>query len=271
MKKMLFLLLTFSFNISMFAQTTWFVSSAGNNTTGDSWANAFNSIQTAVNAASANDDILVGYNPAGVTTYNLAASIDILDKPLRITSARVNQDNDYANAVYNSVHCVLDGGNVCRIFTIRGTSGSSTDDMIIRGFKMQNGNASNETEGGNTGGAVLGSGQFTLTNNRFVSNIASNTQGSGGAVEALNTGCLITSNLFYQNNATYNENYPGTGGAIDDAASGTITGNICKENVCSPLWPEDALVQNYGGAINASENCFISSNVFDGNYTSNAT
>jgi predicted outer membrane repeat protein len=255
-------LLLYSFS---FGQTTWFVSPGCNNPTGRSWATAFTDIQSAVDAASAGDDILVGYNPAAVTTYTLASQITVANKSLRITSARINQDNTYEDAEYNSVRCVLDGNDVCRIFEISGSSGSSTETMIIRGFKMTNGFADSQ----NGGGAIKCDGALTITNNRFVSNLADDGASKGGAIVHGGTGCVITNNLFYQNVATNSSttSHTGQGGAIYGARNSSITRNIFKENVCS-VNQSSALGGSKGGAIYALQDCSIINNDFDGNYTS---
>ncbi len=248
----------------VFAQTTWFVSPNGNNTNGSSWATAYNSIQDAVDAASTGDDILVGYNPAATTTYTLTAEIDIENKAVRITSARDGTDNTYATAVYNSVRCVLDGNNSVRIFNITGTVGT-TDNRVIRGFKMINGNAASSYGGG----AIRCTGALTITNNRFAYNYGSKSGPSiGGAIAHGGTGCIITNNLFYENIATSTSttSYTGDGGAIKGGESSVITRNIFKQNACSEN-QSTSLTGSHGGAIFAAANCTITNNVFDGNYT----
>ncbi len=263
-KSMLVLFLLFLQSL-VFAQSTWFVSQANGSdlNTGNNWTNAFKTIQKAVDAASTGDDILVGYNPAGTTTYTLASEISISNKALRITSARDGTDNTYAAAVYNSVRCILDGNNSVRIFNITGTIGT-TNNRIIRGFKMTNGVG--DSYGG---GAIRCTGALTITNNRFISNCGSKSGPSiGGAIAHGGTGCVITNNFFYDNIATNTSttSYTGDGGAIKGGESSVITRNIFKQNVCSEN-QSTSLTGSHGGAIFAAANCTITNNVFDGNYT----
>jgi len=125
--------------------TTYYVKDGGSDgNDGQSWNQAFATIAKAVQDAGDGDDILVGYNPIGTTTYNITSSISISGENLRITSARVNQDNSYDSAVHDSDKCIIDANDNCRIFTITGTA--VTNATVIRGFKITDGDAYADTQ-----------------------------------------------------------------------------------------------------------------------------
>ncbi|MCF8356758.1 MAG: hypothetical protein K9H48_20115 [Melioribacteraceae bacterium] len=233
--KIILLLFVWIFSSPINAQSVWFVDSEiGISGSGVSWGTAFKTIQEAINAAApSNDDILVAYGSDGSSqTYSISSQLEINDKNLRITSAKSGTDNTYAAAQYDSSKVIITASGTNRLFYIHGNG--VTNNTVIRGFKLTNGNASNDN---NMGGAIYcgGAADPTISNNWITGNVAetSFSDGSGGGIAAEDVSPVITDNLIENNTARSGSNYSaGKGGGIwIQGGSAYISGNIIQNNI----------------------------------------
>ena len=224
---------------AMINAATFFVKSDGDDgNDGSSWDNAKLTIAGAFSAASDGDDILVGYDPSGTTTYSITSSIAISGKNMRITSARVNQDNSYATADYDSSKCIIDAGN-CRVFTITGAS--VTTSTRIRGFKITGGDGRYESTGVDKGGGIyIEDGADPVIEYNWVTGNYSTTDwrtGFGGGIYMSNSSAAIQYNNISDNyGGPWVTGYSGFGGGIYcEANTGSYTPTIQYNTISSNL------------------------------------
>jgi len=221
--------------------TTYYVWVNGSNSnSGTSWGQAFKTIQKAIDSASNGDDILVGYDPEGSTTYNITSQINV-NKSVRLTSARYNQDNSYDSAQYDRDKCIIDAGGNCRVLKV------AVGGVTIRGFTIRNGETS-----WNGGGIYV----KNTTNRVFIiNNIIKNNKSynCGGGIYANDVVITIQGNTISGNEALKNplgaEGYEGPfGGGIYVRghwdSNSFVTDNIITNNIASI---ED--VSGFGGGI----------------------
>ncbi|MBN1783284.1 T9SS type A sorting domain-containing protein [bacterium] len=248
---------------------TWFVFYTGQGGSGRSWDQAVPSLEQVIGQASPADTILVGYSPASASIYVLETGL-VLDKPLKIRSARYNQDMDYEAAVSDSSLCIMDAGEQCRPLLIIQRHDSLAIHALnteVRGFTFRHGDASGEPDHPGFGGGLCISGKAspTVRNCRFESNMANRNPagyaGYGGGIcctgdssAAVIQYCVIQNNTASQ----WTEGYGG-GAAIIDGASAQFTNNRVLNNrgtlsetvpgggggvYCSGLWGRPFLFGN---------------------------
>ncbi|MHC1738339.1 MAG: T9SS type A sorting domain-containing protein [Ignavibacteriaceae bacterium] len=238
---LVFLLFVSSF--STFA-TTYFVKETGDDlNTGLSWNQAFATIAKAVSMSVNGDDILIGYDSDG-TTYSITSAL-LLEKNLRITSAREGTDNSFDTAVYDSSKCIIDANSLCRIFTIADVS--ITNATRIRGLGIYRGSANGETSNGiRKGGGIYIYGCYPIIENCDINNnIGSNEStvladniGVGGGIAILNTGStnkpIIQYCKIHLNKADSRRNNGYGGGIfIGSSSSPVIQHNMISQNIGS--------------------------------------
>ncbi|MFA7692328.1 MAG: DUF1565 domain-containing protein [Candidatus Hydrogenedentes bacterium] len=130
---------------------------------GSSWAKAFKTIQSAVDAADTNDEIWVAQ---GTYTGTTASVVDISEKTLALYGGFEGTETDRDERNWEDNKTVIDGKGNRRCVT-------SNNAGIIDGFTVQNGKA--HLGGGMSGG--------TATNCTFTGNTAS--YSGGGCIPAL--------------------------------------------------------------------------------------
>ncbi|MCS7209227.1 MAG: DUF1565 domain-containing protein [Fimbriimonadales bacterium] len=212
---------------SSIAQPVYYVR-AGATGNGSSWANAFGSIQQAINAAPANSEIRVAQG-----TYNERLSI----------SRNIELKGGYAGTGPNpdardigQYQTIIDAQNTGTAITI---NHNASDRMLIEGFIVQNGRATpaRQFEDAYGGGLYLYSGSPVIRYNWFRNNSAlatGNLQGAnGGAIFVYEGAPIIENNIFSFNSAT--SSYESSGGAvfIYNSADAQIRNNLFVGNSAS--------------------------------------
>ncbi len=237
----LILVLLISFN-NHFAYSTFYVALSGSSTAPyDTWAKAATNIQTAVDAASSGDIVLVGDG-----TYTLAANISVT-KGITIRSA-----NGY-------LLTIIDGNSATRCFFINHAS------AVIDGFTITNGRNLSGYGGGvqcDNGtvqnciienNAARDGGGVALNNSGMVINciIRNNTADWGGGVRCFNgtvRGCLITDNTATPHGGGINI---WSGGTVQNC---TITNNTATDGSGIRLWNngivENSIIYSNSGSAN---------------------
>jgi len=227
------------FSITSANATTYYVSPSGNDgNNGTSWALAKKTIQAGINAASANDTVLVADG-----TYVLTSQIVITNE---ITVKSVN----------GAGVTIVDGGypaTTNRCFFMQQTVWGWTNG-IIDGFTIRNGHVSDNGGGirveyggnvrnciivdnyaGSAGGGVYYHHMFGYTdaggvwNCTIVNNTAVN---QGGGVHAYDIpGGTIRNCIIYYNTASSNANYGSSVNAYGTCCTTPDTGNTAANNV----------------------------------------
>jgi len=206
------------------------VASSGDGTT---WDQAFKTIQEAIDAATAGDEIRVRMG-----TYSLSSRIDV-DKAVEIVGGfDIAGQRDWANNI-----TTVDGqGSVYHCFYV-------TADANIDGFDVTGGNANGRWPHDGGGGICNTGASPTITNCTFSYN---NAFSHGGAIFN-NSGAspTITNCTFFQNSAEH-------GGAIRNSNSGTTVTN-CTFSDNSAGWSGGAISNYYSSP--AISNCIFWDNV----------
>lgn len=274
-----------------------FVSPSGDNSDGLTWATAFNSIDTAIGNTNSGDEILIGYSTTGTTTY-FESNLFIAHKTLKVTSARIGLDLDFASAIHDSSKCVIDANDVDRVLQFSGLLGDNSSQ--IRGLKITNGTAKTVADGG--GGILITGNADPIIENCFITNNIgqSGDDGFGGAILIDSGSEVLIQNCNISNNFA-SDTHNGTGGAIHfNGASGILQNCIISNNVAGnstttssasfsggihiePIGGSDSLkvlnntISNnicssssngsgFGGGLRTeSSNVLIEGNTFDGN------
>jgi len=227
---------------------TWYVSPDGNDTDGQSWPTARNSLQTAVNLAAHGDEIIVGdgiYAP--ISTGNKAITI---------------------SSVNGAEHTIIDGGNTTRCATL-GTESDHTN-TVLTGFTLRNGkvqSSSAHVYGGGVYGGTLN--HCILTGNKAsisTSGYHSVDAYGGGAAYSILNGCFLTGNTAHLDAAIVE--YPNYGWAIGGGAYActlnncTLTGNTASSNInCADASFDFSGGPKGGGAADSTlHNCTFTEN-----------
>ncbi len=272
MNKAILLSLFFCHNImgkTIYVATT---GSAGNN--GLSWAAPKISIPTALAIAVEGDVILVKYG-----TYVLSSTI-ILSANVKITS----DDGDgtgWDDAQPDSSQCILNGNDLYRVLQF--TSSSTTNSLIVRGFKIWKGNATNNLNVGRWGGGIsIRNGADPIIERCWITeNRANRTMPTpavlgilGGGIFIQDSEPVIRYNRIDNNYATY-ENNPGYGGGIciyNSSIKGgdpIIIGNYFANNVATYVVGSGFTSNgpSFGGGLSVSMSSpLIENNVFNNNW-----
>ncbi|MDH7482541.1 MAG: right-handed parallel beta-helix repeat-containing protein, partial [Armatimonadota bacterium] len=166
---------------------------------GDSWDNAYQTVQAAINAASAGDEIWVA---AGTYVERITLKKDVA---LYGGFSGVETERDQRNWVANVT--ILDGNQGGSVVT---ASNLGTTTARIDGFTIRNGSASNG------GGIYCSNSSPIISNNTITANSASN---YGGGIYCYSSSSpIIVNNTIATNSATY-------GGGIHCYSSSPIISN----------------------------------------------
>ena len=150
--------------------------SAADTPDGSSWANAFKTIQSAVDAAHAQDEIWVA---KGTYTGTTDSVVDMSEKMLVLYGGFAGTETSRGERNWDDNNTVIHGEGKRRCVTSNNTG-------FIDGFTLQNGKA--ESGGGMSSG--------TATNCTFTGNRASS---GGGMLDGTATNCILWGN--YPNDA----------------------------------------------------------------------
>lgn len=233
MKKILIplvLVLLLSFN-NHFAQSTFYVSLSGSSSLPyNSWATAATNIQSAVDAASTGDTVLVGDGTFTLTT-NISVTKGVIIKSLHGYLSTTIDGNHATRCFYINHASAVIGG-----FTI--TNGSNPGGFG-GGIQCDNGTVQNciiENNASRDGGGVA------LDNSGMVVNciIRNNTADWGGGIRCFNgtvRGCLITGNTATPHGGGINIWSRGT------VQNCTITNNTATDGAGIRLW-NNGVVEN---------------------------
>ncbi len=193
-------------------------SNSSGTATGASWATAYTSIQDAVNAASAGDEIWVAagtYTGTGDYVVEMAEGVDLYGG-FSGTETQLEQRNWVSNTV------ILDGNHERRVLL-------GAEDAILDGFTITRGNSFGKGGGMYIEGELLNEVLMSIVNCTFSDNHSMN----GGAIYNYYGNIEITNCAFTQNGALQ-------GGAVYNINSEpAITGCTFIGNLSS----------NYGGAV----------------------
>jgi hypothetical protein len=169
---------------------------------GATWATAFKTIQEAVNAAVANEEVWVKEG-----TYLLSSQIDV-PKTIAIYGGFSGTETYRGDRNWTTNETIIDGQNLVRCFRVLGSA-------IIDGFTITQGKA------GSSGGSILTGGggicigddgqvfQPAIINCKFLSNAAPN--GHGGALLSWKSPVAVSNCSFETNSASVSY---GQGGAV---------------------------------------------------------
>ncbi|MBU0473890.1 MAG: T9SS type A sorting domain-containing protein [Bacteroidetes bacterium] len=267
MKKTIFIFLTFLLFQTIFAQATLYVSLTGSNSPPYSTlASGANSIQTAVNAASNGDLILVN-DGTYVLTTNITVTKGITIKSINGKSLVSVDGNHVTRCFYvNHVDAVIDDITITNGYNPSSFGGGVN---IVNGGTVQNCIIGNNQARDGGGVAIDNSG--LVLNCVIANNLASDngSSGYGGGVRMLNggttRGCLIHSNT--------SVNY---GGGINIWSSGTIQNctitNNTAPNGAGVRTKDSSLMENTISYYNTGLDVQVANagSVFNNNCTSNA-
>ncbi len=229
---------------------------SGSTGNGSSWNNAFGTLQSAIAASSAGDQIWVAagtYTPGSERTDSFALKNEVkIYGGFAGTETSLNQRNinDNVTILSGDIGTVGDDSdNSYHVVTAEGSfiSPISTN-TLLDGFTISDGNANGSTDDGNGGGVFLDNANPTLSNIIFTENNATN---GGGLYSENGSNPILTNTTFEFNTAT-------NGAAIyNDLSSPQITNGTFRLNVANSL----------GGAIynTSSSNPTIINSVFSRN------
>jgi len=205
---------------------------SSSNGPGGSWDDAYHTVQSAINAASAGDEIWVA---AGTYVEQITLKKDVA---LYGGFGGVETERDQRNWVANVA--VLDGNRVGSVVT---ASNLGTTTARIDGFTIRNGKA-------NYGGGIYcSSSSITISNNTITSNAADNV---GGGVF-----CDYSSPKIFNNNITGNSASYNGGGIFCKNSSPTISNNTIVANIAVNgggifFWNSYPIISNNIVAFNSS-------------------
>lgn len=252
MKKLITLVFSFSFFIFV-ANATFYVVPSGTGD-GSSWGNAYGSIQTAIDAASA---LVVSSGDAQEVwvktgTYSTSTAALIMKEKVNLyggfagTETALSQRTKGTNPWDYTNVTTLNGGAAKRCIEV---AANFTTLTVIDGFTITNGNGQG-VQLNNSGGGALLRNNLKLQNCIVTGNTATGTTistGIGGGVNAV--GGIITNCWIYNNTATSSAATPPLGGGIYSNANFTggkavIEGCLIERNVQGGVRLQGALAND---------------------------
>ncbi|MDJ0582558.1 cadherin domain-containing protein [Crocosphaera sp.] len=230
--------------------------SSGSTGNGSSWNNAFGTLQSAIAAAQAGDQIWVAggtYTPGTERTDSFVLQNDVaIYGGFAGTETSLNQRDINNNVTILSGDIGTVGDDSDNSYHVVRAEGSFispiSTNTLLDGFTISDGNANGSTDDGNGGGVFLDNANPTLSNIIFTENNATN---GGGLYSENGSNPILTNTTFEFNTAT-------NGAAIyNDLSSPQITNGTFRLNVAN----------NSGGAIfnTSSSNPTIINSVFSRN------
>lgn len=236
--------------------------SANGNNDGSSWADAFTDIQSAVNVAMDNDEILIAEG-----LYQQGTEI-LINKPLIIRGG-YDANNGSQNMTANPT--IIDGNNSHRVLNI-------SAETVLIGLTIQHGRVYSEVAGGvseTSGGGILATEKLTgvqliIKNNSAESNSIGNTFVNatsftyGGGVKG--TTVILTNSQVIGNsasafastqtspNSTSSANATATGGGIEANSTQLINSQIINNLTFAFTTPSSSPEEpeSYGGGVYGS-------------------
>ncbi len=185
----MFLLMGLSFAVVGQASATVYVSASGDNTTGNSWATAYNSVQAGVDAATAGEDVWVA---AGV--YPVSSPVELHSQVAVYGGFPQTGNPVFGDRDPTAFVTTLDGqGAVPHVLSCNGVSNIRVDGFTITGGNTS-GSGADRVGGGIYGSSMSGSNiiaNCTITGNNSVED------GGGLFLTAANieiTHCVISTN-----------------------------------------------------------------------------
>ncbi|MCB0525573.1 MAG: T9SS type A sorting domain-containing protein [Lewinellaceae bacterium] len=263
MKPLLFLLLFNSWH-STFGQV--FVkhdaTGAGN---GSSWADAYTTLNTALDNANEGDEIWVAagtYKPAGMNGD--PSSKFLINKFLKLFGGFIGTETSLAERGDPAIHATilsgdLNGDDITDEFDVNRSDNvlsvvvvtqDAPDETLLDGFFIRNGHAINPAWPGNSGGGIHIQGGLQVSNCTLEQNFAYNV---GGGVAASNN----SPNSVTFNNCHFNHNMGNLGGGADIRfktayfTDCTFTGNIALAALGQPY------EQNGSSVFIRNSDCFF--------------
>ncbi|WP_299114949.1 LamG-like jellyroll fold domain-containing protein [uncultured Winogradskyella sp.] len=235
----------------------------GNNT-GCDWANAYTSIQDAVNAVAENGQILIAQG-----IYQEGAEI-LINKPINIRGGYPTGGG--AQDIENNT-TIIDGNQAHRVIK----AAHSTGILFLEGLTIQNGKISalfSENFSPPIEGAGINTtGNITLNfvkvqNNTITSTFSSLTISSFGGGIYTNSGNIILTNCQVAHNSSSSSSFSSYGGGIyTDSGNITLTNSQVTDNFNSSRLP------SYGGGIctNSGSITLINSQVVNNSNSNNSS
>ena len=202
-------------SVDIQAQTRYYVSGDGNNADGLSWATAFQTLQTAIDATVEGDTIFV---KKGV--YTSSVTYSLTNKNIKFFGSFEGNETELSQRSIGSNptdSSTLDAQNSTQMFSLT----QRTDATVIDGFKIINGDAS----GGDGGGIRLVNSRPVLRNLIISGNSA--TRGGGIYCETISRPTL--ENVIISNNTATR----GGGMYFEASSSGTLTNVTIRDNTAN--------------------------------------
>jgi len=260
-KRLLLFFLLLGLSYGVYAQTTYYVATDGSNTgNGTSWANAFSSLQKAIETSAFGDSIFVKKG-----RYLLETSIS-MKEGVKIYGSFVGRESYLASRIITPESTILDGQNKRRVIFNNGL----TDAAVLDGFLITGGRA-------DQGGGIYNREASPILNNLIIiGNTASGVGGAGGGGIYNVSSHPTLVNVIISGNTAIGGSFGGGGGLYNYYSSPsltnvTISGNTAENNNDSKDFDftevsEDNYSVNGGGGM-LNVNCYstITNAVINGN------
>ena len=183
---------------------------------------------------------------------------------------------DVDNLVIDGNGCIIDAGNISRIFKVTGSNITLKNIKFKNGNSKENGGAilnhndlkiidcSFDLNGANYGGAIYNKGKLTISNSNFENNSA---EGHGGTINNdIESICFVEASIFNSNKAG------SKGGVIYNSGDLTIDNCNVSKNLSSPIFNSSKLLinnsvikENNGKAISNHSEAIVKYTVFSKN------